>query len=64
MELDTQQLNRDTEKKTRMAFLFDWQVIDARHRAECLALKTETGGLRTGTQIWADGPLPWWIVFG
>lgn len=51
MELDTQQLNRDTQKKPRMAFLFDWQVIDARHRAECLALKTETGGLCTGTQI-------------
>lgn len=27
-----------------MAFSFDWQVIDVRHWAECLALKTETGG--------------------
>lgn len=65
MELDTQQLNRDLlKKKTRMAFSFDWQVIDVRHTAECLALKTEKGGPRTGTQIWADGALPWWIVFG
>lgn len=33
-----------------MAFSFDWQVIDVRHKAECLALKTETGRLCTGTQ--------------
>lgn len=54
MELDTQQLNGDTHQKknkTRMGFSFDWQVIDARHRAECLTLKPETGGPRTGTQI-------------
>lgn len=50
MELDTQKLNKHT-KNPRVAFSFDWQMIDARHRAECLALKTETGGLRTGTQI-------------
>lgn len=42
-----------------MAWTFDWQVIDAHHKTESLALENETQEVRGGTQIRADGSLPW-----